>query len=163
MYASRQDLLRRFGAKLLAELAGRTPGVRLTAEMLETAIEGGDTSVYTQEEQDAIADALAVIDEALADAAAEIDPYLQPRYVLPLASVPRVLVNVAADLAAWRLLRGRQDEGLRQRYEDAITFLRRVSRGELDLGLDAAQQPVEGPPQKPKYLQRDRTFDLDGY
>ena len=163
MYASRQDLLRRFGPKLLADLAGRTPGVRLTAEMIETAIEGGDTSIYTQEEQKAIADALAVIDEALEDADAEIAPYLQVRYTLPLPSVPRLLVNVAADLAAWRLLRGRQDEGLRQRYEDAIAILRRINRGELELGLDSAQQPVESPPQKPQYLKRDRTFDLNGY
>ncbi len=80
----------------------------------------------------------AVLASALAEADAEIDPYLAPRHVLPLANVPKILTGFACDIARYRLCGAgvTETEEIRKRYEDAVKFLVRVSRGEIGLGLD---------------------------
>lgn len=88
-----------------------------------------------------------VLDGGLEEADAEIDPYLQPKYVLPLPIVPRIIVGMACDIARYRLCGGAvtETEEVRNRYKDALKFLERVSRGEISLGLDAtnhAAKPV---------------------
>jgi phage gp36-like protein len=81
-----------------------------------------------------------VIDQALADASAEIDGYLGGRFALPLNDVPAVLNRLACDVAMYRLqtLRPLHDMAdARKRYEDAIELLTRVALGEVTLGLTA--------------------------
>ena len=81
-----------------------------------------------------------VIDQALADASAEIDGYLDGRFALPLNDVPLVLNRLACDVAMYRLqsLRPIHDMAdARKRYEDAVALLVRVARGEVTLGLTA--------------------------
>lgn len=84
----------------------------------------------------------AAVGRALEDAGAEIDGYLAGRYQLPLASVPRVLVNVGCDIARYRLYKDRATDHVRRRYEDAVKLLGQVASGKVTLGLDVAQQPV---------------------
>jgi phage gp36-like protein len=81
-----------------------------------------------------------VIEQALADASAEIDGYLDGRFALPLTDPPAVLNRLACDVAMYRLqsLRPIHDMAdARQRYEDAVQLLVRVARGEVTLGLTA--------------------------
>jgi phage gp36-like protein len=89
-----------------------------------------------------------VIDQALADASAEIDGYLDGRFALPLTDPPAVLNRLACDVAMYRLqsLRPIHDMAdARQRYEDAVQLLVRVARGEVTLGLTADNlEPAEG-------------------
>jgi phage gp36-like protein len=89
-----------------------------------------------------------VIDQALADASAEIDGYLNGRFALPLTDAPTVLNRLACDVAMYRLqsLRPIHDMAdARQRYEDAVQLLVRVARGEVTLGLTADNlEPAEG-------------------
>ncbi len=83
----------------------------------------------------------AVIAGALVDADAEIDPYLAPRHVLPLAIVPKILSNFACDIARYRLCGTggvTETDEVRNRYKDAIKFLENVAAGKIGLGLDAA-------------------------
>ena len=83
----------------------------------------------------------AVLAGALAEADAEIDPYLAPRHVLPLASVPRILTGFACDIARYRLCGSggvTETDEIRNRYKDAIKFLESVASGKIGLGLDAA-------------------------
>lgn len=87
-----------------------------------------------------------VLAAALDEADAEIDPYLAPRYTLPLATVPRILSGFACDIARYRLAGAGgvsiTDE-VRNRYKDAVAFLDRVSRGQIGLGLDAANHSAQ--------------------
>jgi phage gp36-like protein len=89
-----------------------------------------------------------VIGQALADASAEIDGYLDGRFALPLNDVPTVLNRLACDVAMYRLqsLRPLHDMvDARKRYEDAVQLLVRVARGEVTLGLTADNlEPGEG-------------------
>lgn len=82
----------------------------------------------------------AVLAGALAEADAEIDPYLAPRHVLPLASVPKILTGFACDIARYRLCGAgvTETDEIRNRYKDAIRFLEQAAAGKIGLGLDAA-------------------------
>ncbi|HZC45431.1 MAG TPA: DUF1320 domain-containing protein [Candidatus Acidoferrum sp.] len=87
----------------------------------------------------------APIIQALADASAEIDGYIEGRFTLPLTDPPAVLNRLTTDIAMYRLqsLRPLHDlEDARKRYEDAIAMLTKVAAGELTLGLSAdGQEP----------------------
>lgn len=79
----------------------------------------------------------AVVDQALADADAEIDGYVRAKYPLPLEPVPQILVRIGVDIALYRMA-ATSDIGAeehRTRYEDAIALLRRIRSGEVSLGL----------------------------
>jgi phage gp36-like protein len=79
-----------------------------------------------------------VLAQALADASAEIDGYLEGRFTLPLTDPPAVLNRLACDLAMYRLQALRPLHDLaeaRRRYDDALTLLMRVADGTLTLGL----------------------------
>lgn len=82
----------------------------------------------------------AVLESALAEADAEIDPYLAPRHKLPLASVPKILTGYACDIARYRLCGAgvTETDSVRNRYKDAVRFLESVAAGRIGLGLDAA-------------------------
>jgi phage gp36-like protein len=88
-----------------------------------------------------------IIGQALADASAEIDGYLDGRFALPLNDVPTVLNRLACDVAMYRLqsLRPLHDMAdARKRYEDAVELLVRVARGEVTLGLTADKSRARG-------------------
>lgn len=87
----------------------------------------------------------AAIDAALARASSEIDTYIGVRYELPLAANPDSLIQPCVDIALYRLAHdaaARSDED-RTRYEDAVKFLTRISKGEATLNLPP---PGEGEP-----------------
>lgn len=80
-----------------------------------------------------------VLDGMLIEADAEIDPYLAPRHVLPLATVPKILTGFACDIARFRLCGAggvTETEEIRNRYKDAVKFLEKVAEGKIGLGLD---------------------------
>lgn len=102
----------------------------------------------------------AVLQTALDDASDEIDGYLQARYSLPITPQPKVLRRLSADIARYRLDRYMAREDARQRYEDALDFLKSVSRGLIQLGLNQSGEPTPslGSPQT---IQGDRTFSRE--
>jgi phage gp36-like protein len=113
-YASSDDMIARYPNRDLVQLTNEDPA--------QTVINAG------------------VIDQALADASAEIDGYLDGRFALPLNGAPLVLNRLACDVAMYRLqsLRPIHDMAdARRRYEDAVDLLVRVARGEVTLGLTA--------------------------
>lgn len=71
----------------------------------------------------------------------EADSYLRFRYVLPLGAVPPVLKPFIADLARHRIYSERTTPEIKGRRDEAISFLNKVRRGEVQLGLpsEAAQ------------------------
>lgn len=117
-YATAQDLIDRFGEPELIQLTDDAG----TGEVDQARAE-----------------------QALADASATIDSYLRPRYRLPLASVPVRLVNLASDIARFLLQHGGDripTEQAGKAHDRAIAFLKDVSKGLADLGLDATGSPA---------------------
>lgn len=79
----------------------------------------------------------ATVLQAIRDASAEIDGYLAGRYELPLVSAPEILVGLACDMAFYKLMRLRRAgdvEDARNRYDDAVAYLVRVAKGQVQLG-----------------------------
>jgi phage gp36-like protein len=103
--------------------------------------------------------------QALTDASAMIDGYIQNRVSLPLTEpqIPATLKACCADIARYRLDRNRCREEVRIRYEDWISWLKDVSKGIVNLGLDS-QVPPESATLVPDrvYVQSsDRVFTDD--
>lgn len=117
-----------------------------TVQELETRLGGAEALVtLADRDGDGVADA-ELVERALADAAAEIDSYLAGRYALPLPTAPAVLVRLACDMAVYRITcdygQGLTEE-IRQRYEDAVSWLKRAASGDVSLGLPPQQQPAQ--------------------
>lgn len=110
-YATEADLIERFGSTELAQRSCRVDGL---------SIDSG------------------VLARALSDADALIDSYIATRYTLPLASTPTVLNRLACDVARYALYDDGVPDTVRQRYEDAVSLLKRFASGEVRLaGLEA--------------------------
>lgn len=96
------------------------------------------------------------IDEALATADDEINGYLSRRYVLPLPTVPDLLKRQAIVIAFYWL--GDRDNQvtdlLQKRYDSAISKVKEIAAGKLDLGLPTPDQPPEGAVGKVELVQQ---------
>ena len=82
-----------------------------------------------------------VVARAIADADAEIDSYCGGRYSVPFSPVPVMIRKLSVDLAIYNLYSRRSvlaiSEERQKRYDNALRFLRDVSRGLISLGADA--------------------------
>lgn len=116
-YATQQHLIDRFGL----------------AELLKIANRDADE-----------ADALdpTVMAAALADADAEIDSYIGKAYALPLTTVPARIVDLAKDIALYKLYPSNPPEDVRNRYKDAIAFLVSVAKGLAVLPIESGAAPA---------------------
>jgi phage gp36-like protein len=72
-----------------------------------------------------------VVAEVIAQADAEIDSYCGRQYSVPFSPVPARIRTLSVDIAIYRAYLRRQlvPDPARQRYEDAINFLKDVSKG----------------------------------
>jgi len=135
-YATSQDMIDRFSEQQLVEVT--------------------DPEILTIK--------VAALTRALEDASDEIDGYLEGRYRLPLQSPPRSLRILACNIAMYRLLSLRQIdvmEDQRQRYEDAIKYLRAVANGDINLGLNQVGQTVDPAGGPTLVAGPERTFSRD--
>lgn len=68
-----------------------------------------------------------------------VNGYCGVKYAVPFATIPDVIPGLEADIAAYLLYKRKVDEipeSKRTAYEDAIAFLKDVSRGIASLGVD---------------------------
>jgi len=79
----------------------------------------------------------AVVDRAIADADAEIDAYCGSRHQVPFAAVPAMIRKVSVDIAIYNLYARRRGAPAdrKERYDNAIRFLRGVADGTVSLGV----------------------------
>ena len=97
----------------------------------------GETYVLTTVDRDGDRDPdPAALDPGLTQASSLIDSYLGSRYTLPLPSAPAVLVQACVDIAIYKWCADHQGltEEKRVRYDDAIKWLKDVSKGLATLG-----------------------------
>ncbi|MBZ9678898.1 gp436 family protein [Mesorhizobium sp. ES1-1] len=122
-YAVKQDLVDRFGVRELTQLTDRT---NVPPSVVDDAVVG----------------------RAVADATALIDGYIGKMYSLPLATVPDILVKIAADIARY-FLHGKaadKDSPVTAAYNQGVAWLKDVSKGlvALDDGTGATPEPAGG-------------------
>lgn len=117
MYATVADMIVRFGEQDLVLLSWR-----------EGAAEGVINTT--------------VVEQALADATAEINGYIGGRHKLPLSAVPEVLIGHCCSIARYLLNGDRAPEQVTDRYNSVIKYLTAVGKGDLQLGM-ADDQPAQ--------------------
>jgi phage gp36-like protein len=90
-----------------------------------------------------------VITRAIADADAEIDGYVGSRHSVPLSPVPAVIRKYSVDISIWNIYTRRTEATpeVKDRYDSAMKFLDRVSKGQISLGAD---DPEGSPPDSGK-------------
>lgn len=125
-YASKQDLIDRFGADELARLTDRALGQTID-----------DT----------------VIARALGDADAMIDSYLAKRAPTPLSPVPALVLSHACAIARYQLHQDSAPERVKDAYKAALSWLELAAAGKVTIdgiapteSATTADMPlVEGP------------------
>jgi len=74
-----------------------------------------------------------VTDKAIAGADALIDSHIGSRYSVPVDPVPDIIVDLACDIAIYKLYsrRSAAPDEIRQKYEDAVKYLEKVAAGKI--------------------------------
>lgn len=143
-YLTVSDLISRFGAEELAQVADHGTPRLVTSDLLAAAAAGGDLSSWP----DAVVAAglcLANIEQSIVDAQSAVDGYLSGRYGTPMATPPAVVKRLACDIARYYLYDDHATETVQKRYDAAIAFFRDVSAGKVTLGPEAqSAAPVGG-------------------
>jgi len=88
----------------------------------------------------------AIVSAAISNSEGEADGYLAVRYKTPVSPVPVIIQALVVDLAIYRLYGRRKGipEDVEKRRDDAIKFLRDVSRGLVELGVDTPSPENSG-------------------
>lgn len=118
-YTTQAQLTERYGAAMLVNLTDR-------AAVATGTIDG------------------VVIDRALADTDAMIDGYLAARYILPLASVPPLVADLAMQIAIYKLHVNEPDPKIAKDYDLALKMLRDISSGTVRLGVAGVEPASSG-------------------
>lgn len=107
-------------------------------DMLNTII--GEDYIEDLEERKQLF--LAIAEEAIQDADAEIDGYLAKRYPVPFTTVPKVITKFSKDIAAYNLAsrqgidESERDKTYLTRYNSAISFLSKMATGIIEIGIE---------------------------
>ncbi len=78
------------------------------------------------------------VDKAIARADNLIDGYLRGRYVLPLAPVPGIMVDLAVDVAVYNIYKRRKKvkmpESIADDYKNTLKILENIQKGTIEIG-----------------------------
>lgn len=118
-YATRQELIGRYGERLLVQLSDRADPP--TGEI-----------------------GTAEVDRALADADAVCDGYLAGRYALPLAAVPPQLPPIAQAIAIYKLHTYQPEQKIVDEHSAAIADLVKIAQGVIKLPVDGIEPASAG-------------------
>ncbi|PZR89644.1 MAG: DUF1320 domain-containing protein [Stutzerimonas stutzeri] len=120
-YATKQDLLDRFGE---AELVQLTDKVNRPVSTIDDV----------------------PVSRALGDAAALIDGYIGKLYRLPLSALPPVLTKNACDIARYYLhgKAAEKDGPVERAYDEAVSWLKDVSKGVVTLDAEGVAPAQAG-------------------
>lgn len=90
------------------------------------------------------------IGTSIQDATEIVNGYISAQYTVPLLHPPANIKIYVCDIARYLLYKSRATEEVRQRYEDAISFLKLVAAGKAKLQvINEETQEVEEPKKSP--------------
>jgi len=104
------------------------------------------------------------VDEAIAQADAEIDSYCGSKYSVPFSTVPDIVKKISVDIAIYNLYSRKVEEipaTRAERYKNAIRQLEGIAKGIISIGEDPEPpRPSEGGSEVNKTT-NDRVFTRD--
>ena len=141
-YATLQDLLTRFPAQDLAEVA--SDNTAITGVLLASHINPAVSVDDSDEVLAALSEAQGRLQAALDDASTTIDGHLASRYETPMDPAPAPLKGYCIDIAAYRLFEQRDPDPdanapRRVRYDAAIKWLGRIAAGDISFRRDTSE------------------------
>lgn len=138
MYATAEDMVRKFGLREVLMLADPED----TGEIDSTILDG-----------------------ALTEASAEIDTYLAGRYRLPLDPMPAHLATICCNIARYMLTGDERLEtnAIGERYKAAVRYLELVASGKVTLGPAAEDGITPSADGDVQFLQGTRVFARHGF
>lgn len=160
MYTTPRDLMDRFDAVELVQAAAPETGAMPSGDLLRLLILGEETTGADPAQLQSAEIALERIEEAIADAAQEVDGYIGRVYTLPLPTVPSLLRRLTANIARYHLHDDDAGTEVRRRYEDALRMLKAIAARELSLGVDDPSPASQAQPLGTR-SRRDRVFTHD--
>lgn len=86
----------------------------------------------------------ALFDRAIADASALVDSYLAARYLLPLATVPDVVVDLCQAIAIYKAHPSVAADKIRADYQDALKQLQQIAAGVMRLDVAGVEPTTSG-------------------
>ena len=100
-----------------------------------------------------------MVTRAIADADAEIDSYCGTKYDIPFSPVPVMIRKVSVDITIYNLYARRMGapKDRKERYDDAISFLKDIAKGIASLGSDAPSGDDDAGPEATT-VKSDRVF-----
>jgi len=122
------------------------------------------TLIQLTDDEDAGGPNSARLTRAINDAEALIDSYCGARYSVPFGTVPAIVRKIAVEIAIYNLYARRQGapEGRKERYEEAVSFLKDVAAGKVSLGVQPAPEaPDETSHDAVQSSVRTKIFDED--
>lgn len=104
--------------------------VYCTLDDIYGSIDAQDVIDYTDDEDTGAVNMIRV-DQAIAGAGALIDSHMGGRYVVPLNPVPDMILELAVDIAIYKIAsrRGKAPEGRREKFDDAVKLLEKIAAG----------------------------------
>jgi len=142
-YATVADMIDRFSAEELAQVADRDIPRVVTPALLTAVAKGGSLAAFTAAELAAANVSVGVINVALTDAADTIHSYLASRYQMPLASIPEIIRRTVCDLARYNLFKDQVTERMTQAHNAALKWLGMAADGKVTIGIaPVGEQPV---------------------
>jgi len=118
-YTTLQELNDRYGESLLIELTDR-----------------GDSSINVVNAD--------TVTQAINDAGAQIDGYLQGRYKLPLAETPPLIKDLAKAISIYKLHVFSASEKIKEEFKDAVATLRDIGKGTVRLPIAGIEPAGSG-------------------
>lgn len=103
----------------------------------------------------------ALVDEAIAQADAEIDSYCGNRYAVPFAAAPDIVKKCSVDIAIYNLYSRRVEEipqTRADRYKNAVRQLEGIARGIISIGVDPPPSAASQGEQRADITGPDRNF-----
>mgnify|MGYP001585036095 CR=1 FL=1 len=104
------------------------------------------------------------VDEAIAQADAEIDSYCGGKYSVPFATVPDIVKKISVDIAIYNLYSRRVEEmpeTRSDRYKNAIRQLEGIAKGNISIGEATEPTPATQGGPKTNKADSDRIFTKD--
>lgn len=101
------------------------------------------------------------VDEAIAQADAEVDSYCAVRYSVPFSTTPDIVKKCSVDMAIYNLYSRRAEEipqTRADRYKNAIRQLEGIAKGSISIGVDPPPPAASQGSRKPELSADDRVF-----
>lgn len=133
-YITPADLVARFGAEEICQVADRSIPREVTPELLALKIAGDPLTNWAASDVTAVTAAVDLLGTTIDDAQSVVDAYLGARYTTPLATVPPVIKRLVADVVRRYLHGDHATDPIIKAFDAGLALCRDIATGKIAFG-----------------------------